>query len=307
MRYNSGGLFSVLLHLQPVESDLRNSLAQGRGTNYQAYAAFLNLLRQVDPVLSQYLHDKNARKPFTLSNLLENGQLSIGPIQPGRVYSLRLTCLDSDLFGVFIGRFLHFDQQSLTLRLGEITFKIVRIEGTTGIWSGHTSFKALYDKSSNTKDWQFDFASPTAFSQGEQDWGGRKFLVLPDPTYFFDSLANAWNCFAPPEVEQVELKELRDYVERYVVITQHAIQTAILPFKQHSQLGFTGRVIYRLMAPRGSNPTMTDWLNRLAALAFYSGVGYKTTMGLGQVRLIGPELTRPKLDAIPKVATSSLV
>lgn len=305
MRYNSGGLFSVLLHLQPVESDLRNSLAQGRGTNYQAYAAFLNLLRQVDPVLSQYLHDKNARKPFTLSNLLENGQLSAGPLRPGRGYSLRLTCLDSDLFEVFIGRFLHLDQQNLMLRLGEMTFRIVRIEGTTGVWTGRTSFKALYN-TPGAKDWQFDFASPTAFSQGEQDWGGRKFLVLPDPAYFFDSLANAWNCFAPPEVEQVDLKALRDYVEHYVVVTQHAIQTAVLPFKQHSQLGFMGRVSYRLMALPETNPGLADWLGRLAALALYSGVGYKTTMGLGQVRLLGSLQTRPKSDSTPKEAASLL-
>jgi CRISPR/Cas system endoribonuclease Cas6 (RAMP superfamily) len=61
-------------------------------------------------------------------------------------------------------------------------------------------------------------------------------------------------------------------------------------FSTHEQPGFVGTCTYQL---RGLNDkattttplTLLQQVYLLAQLAFYSGIGYKTAMGLGQARL----------------------
>ena len=57
----------------------------------------------------------------------------------------------------------------------------------------------------------------------------------------------------------------------------------MLRFRHSPQVGFVGRVTYRLMA---EDDAARCQLNALADLAFYSGVGMKTTMGMGQSRRV---------------------
>ncbi|NWJ47059.1 MAG: CRISPR-associated endoribonuclease Cas6 [Chloroflexi bacterium] len=276
-------LFSVLIHLRATAAGQINSFA-----GYLAHAAFLDLLRQVDPALSQTLHNLNQRKPFTLSSLLdlENGirQTEGGlKISPSRLYQLRLTSLSPEIFNTFTARFFSLDSSQLKVRVGEMLFQVVRIEGSgDSHWVGRNSFEQLAE-APQARAWTFQFASPTAFSLGEQDWGGRKFNLFPDPGNLFDSLAGGWNDFAPEGFLTIDKSELRQYVEKYLVVSGYHCQTELIQFKQHQQLGFTGQVSYKLMEKQPS-PTLLQTLNRLAALALYTGVGYKTTMGMGQVR-----------------------
>lgn len=43
------------------------------------------------------------------------------------------------------------------------------------------------------------------------------------------------------------------------------------------------------LASQMHDPANTAHLHRLLQLAFYTGIGYKTTHGLGQVRVLSPE------------------
>ncbi len=272
-------IFSVMLQLRPV-APMTGQIEAG----YQVHAAFLDLIRQADPLLSQQLHDMNQRKPFTVSPLLGPGRNSPG------VYRLRLTSLEASIFEAFISCFLNPGASSLKLRLGAAMFEVVRIEGSSAgnEWVGRSSFEQLA-MLPPASGWHFQFASPTAFSLGEQDWGGRKFAIFPEPGLVFDSLANRWAAFAPPGLPSLDLVELRQYVEKYVVVTGFSGQSEVLPLKHHSQLGFVGSASYRVLEKQPS-PEYTAILNTLAAFALYAGVGYKTTMGLGQVRAIANQV-----------------
>jgi len=276
-------VFSVLIHLQATAPDRSNgAVAPG----YQAHAAFLDLLRQADPVLSQNLHDLNQRKPFTLSSLLAGEPDGGTRSNRAKFYQLRLTSLEAGLFETFISRFLGLDASSLRLRLGEEYFQVSRIvgNGNSSRWVGRSSFEQL-SSVSPVRNWSFEFASPTAFSLGEQDWGGRKFVVFPDPGYVFDSLASCWNDFAPSGLLAIDKAALRQYIEKYVLVSSFKARTDLLNFKQHAQLGFVGTASYRLMEKQPS-PQFSQILSSLAEFALYTGVGYKTTMGMGQTRLV---------------------
>ena len=63
--------------------------------------------------------------------------------------------------------------------------------------------------------------------------------------------------------------------------------------RRHMQLGFVGRCTYDVRGPDEREKVTEEapltirqqiWL--LARFAFYCGIGYKTAMGMGQVRLI---------------------
>ena len=102
-----------------------------------------------------------------------------------------------------------------------------------------------------------------------------------------------WQEFAPPElVHLVQKERIERYVEdEGVVISDYDLKPHQVRFMQHVQPGFVGKCMYDL---RGPDETITEeapltvrqqlWL--LARLAFYCGIGYKTAMGMGQVRLM---------------------
>lgn len=271
---------SILIKLRPVSAGQLNSYA-----GYLAHAAFFDLLRQVDPIFSQTLHDIKGRKPFTLSSLTDNPlptNQSMLVVNPLKTYQLRLTSLAPAIFETFMQGFWKLDTTNLKIRLGNLLFQVLKVEGTSGDWVGRSSFEELSALPA-ARTWSLCFSSPTVFSLGEQDWGGRKFLLFPTPEFVFDNLANAWSEFAPTELATIDKPLLRQYVDKYVMVSGHNIQTALLYFKQHNQLGFTGQVTYRVMEKQPS-VEMTSLLNRLAAFALYAGIGYKTSMGMGQSR-----------------------
>ena len=86
----------------------------------------------------------------------------------------------------------------------------------------------------------------------------------------------------------------KERIERYVetdgvVIEDYDLRTHQVQFAQHPQRGFVGTCCYQLRGPdEATTPdaplTVRQQLLLLAQLAFYCGVGYKTPMGMGQVR-----------------------
>ncbi|MBV9231773.1 MAG: hypothetical protein JOZ18_20865, partial [Chloroflexi bacterium] len=103
-----GELFSMLLRLHPVEEGM---VAPGGGNMVQA--AFLDMVRQSDAGLAEWLHVPNRRRPYTLGllqgfNSLSERQLEEAMVKnqemrvmPGQVYWLRITMLDASVFGSF--------------------------------------------------------------------------------------------------------------------------------------------------------------------------------------------------------------
>ncbi|MBK8048914.1 MAG: CRISPR system precrRNA processing endoribonuclease RAMP protein Cas6 [Anaerolineales bacterium] len=66
-----------------------------------------------------------------------------------------------------------------------------------------------------------------------------------------------------------------------------ALAHRIICFSEAEPAGGVGRLQYRLLDDR--TPQNAAHFDRLLHLAFYAGIGYKTTHGLGQVRLLTPE------------------
>jgi CRISPR-associated endoribonuclease Cas6 len=297
MMEEQGELFSLLLRLHPREP---GQVTPGAGNQIQA--AFLDLIRQGDPALAEWLHTPNQRRPYALGLLqgfnhmtpaqLEEARIQqrLVAVQPGQIYWLRISLLDATLFRAFT-HCLITQSRDLTLRIGEARFEITRLlstpeaESTAQPWVGYSSFADLHQLQAAQKHYEFEFVTPTAFSMGQRTWG-KMLKVFPEPALVFESLARQWNLFAPAplHMEQHDLTPRRfaAWCEEQIIVNRYALETCYLPSSKFGQTGFQGKISYEVKG----NPSVAEArrLTSLARFAFFSGVGYKTTMGMGQAR-----------------------
>jgi CRISPR-associated endoribonuclease Cas6 len=272
-------LYSIVLTLVPTRK-----VTVGATVGHQAHAAFLKTVQESDAALAEALHLPDVPiRPFTVSPLL-----GVGPARDGRVRLspeetcyLRFTVLYPPIYERFMVRFLRSEGRPV-VRLGRAQLLIKEILVTPGShpWAGYASWAQLAAEARPEDEITLEFTSPTAFGFGQRAWG-KKVVVLPDPAPVFGSLIRSWNSLAPPPL-QVDKDALTTYLEEDVVIKRIGwLETRMQEFKHAPQVGFVGRVTYGLMA---DDDYARRACNALADLAFYAGVGMKTTMGMGQCR-----------------------
>jgi CRISPR-associated endoribonuclease Cas6 len=313
-----GELFALLLRLHPSKE---GQVIPGAGNQLQA--AFLDLVRQGDPQLSEWLHQPNQRRPYTLGLL--QGFNHLTPKQreeaitrqqpvtvlPGQTYWLRITMLDASIFSTF-AHVLISKAHALSVRLDDAHFTISRLlsspDPTTAAssWVAYSTFADLYALQSAQHLYQFEFATPTAFSKGQHAWG--KYLKLfPEPSLVFASLAKRWEDCAPIalRLERANLssRDIECWCEENVIVSQYTLSTSRVTGSHFGQTGFQGHVTYEV---KGS-PVAPEarWLSTLARFAFFSGVGYKTAMGMGQTRCTNVSLPAATSSVVDEEATGA--
>lgn len=305
-------LYALLIKLRPLEY---GTLMPFSGEF--VHAAWLNWIRDLAPDIAAMLHNGNQRRLFTCSSLqfplpaqklreAERGNIHL-PLHPEKVYTLRLTLLLGELFPLFYSLLTHASIKSSGsgnrpfLRLGKQAFLLEEVISTPEdncYWSGYASFSELVEKAralrlKPAESLTLEFATLTTFHRGLADSKyGKYYTLLPLPQFVFPWLARRWRELAPTElVDVIRQDQLERYIaEEGIIIDDHALQTHRVQFNRHPQRGFLGTCTYEL---RGSGEggvvpgelTIRHQLVLLSWLAFYTGVGYKTTMGMGQVRL----------------------
>ena len=271
-------LYAVVVNLIAT-TDGRVPLTQGA----LAHAAFLDLVRAADPDLADRLHESGSRQPFTISPLRElpgaHPDEDGYRLRAGDHAALRLTLLDPDLFLAFLKRLLAAGPE-LRLRIGDVTFAVESAIGAPGShpWAGYTTAGELRRAADTESRIRMCFASPTAVNLGSAGAAKQRMVLIPIPQYVFASLRGTWNRLTGDEIpigfeewvaECVFVREVRNW------------QTAVYQLKRGVHPGGYGDVTFEALDPA---PTFLRMLNRLADFAFYSGVGTKTTMGMGQAR-----------------------
>jgi len=263
-----------------------------------AHAAFLDIVRQVDPELSQKLHDtrgKGARQPFTVSPIMGMPKPRISEVflRAGWECWLRVTMLDDALFKTFIEYFMAHPSptfgrgaRSEGIRLGDAHFLVSEILTTPGShpWAGYITLEELQKRLEEPAPMSiaFELFSPTSFKLRDET-----IETIPYPKLAFGSLATAWKALTGENmVEAVE-----KYAGKNIRPALHRIERQALTLHNHPQLGSVGRVEYQRLDDEDT--PLARGLNLLADLAFYTGLGRKTAQGMGMARRIqqirGPE------------------
>ncbi len=266
-------LYSIILELSPT-----TNTTLPLTTGHQAHALFLDLIQHVDPTLSTRLHNEENYRPFTVSPLRGASEKdTMLFLRAGQIYFLRITLLDGGSLWQCLSQ--HFlASPNISLQLGQATFILSRVISTpsadmTG-WADYTDWQTLANTPARTII-TIQFDSPTAFSMGD-----RRFVLFPEPILLWNSLMRSWNHYAP-ECLHMDKEAVRDFIQNNVVISDYDLQTTTLYFPKYSQKGFIGTCTYQIKTDNGYASRITA----LANFARYAGVGYKTTMGMGQARI----------------------
>ena len=304
-------LYALLLKLRPLQQGTLMPF-----TGELVHGALLNWLRAAAPDVATWLHEGQKRRLFTCSSLhfsqpmqpslkAERENIHL-PLNPMKTYTVRLTFLLGELFPLFYNALMESKASEAGatsvpfIRLGKQLFLLEEVIFTNDDPTGWTNFtspanlveKAEYMRFSNDSVLTLEFGSLTAFSRGHARVGyGAHHLLFPLPQAVFQSLLRRWEDIAPAELARVVQRErIEQYIQDDgVIIVDYDLRTHHVKFTTHQQPGFIGLCKYHLRGPdEATTPeaplTVRQQILLLAQLAFYSGVGYKTTMGLGQAR-----------------------
>jgi CRISPR-associated endoribonuclease Cas6 len=305
-------LYAMLLKLRPLQ---QGTLMPFSGE--LVHGAFLSWLHTSAPDVASWLHDGQKRRLFTCSSLQFSQPISPSvkaerenihlPLNPQKTYTVRITLLLGDLFPLFHTALTQFSASGMGgaalpfIQLGKQLFLLEEVilskDDPTG-WTGFTSLTSIVEKAQKTyfgKNAAFtlEFGSLTTFSRGSSKNGyGTHHVMVPLPLFVFQNLLRRWEDIAPADLAGVIQKErLEQYLqEDGAIIIDYDFKAHHTHFTTHVQRGFFGNCTYQLRGPDEKTTaeaplTLRQQLYVLAQMAFYSGIGYKTAMGLGQARL----------------------
>ena len=297
---------SLVLNLLP-HSPIPPQFLTGR----HLHALFLNLVSSVDRQLGDYLHEAKADKAFTLSPLQvvrsqESGVRSrrgsfypdicfptnqsdkpartgvrnqnhtlqwehTKPIPGGTPCWWRISLLDDTLFGKLTQLWLNLNPEH-PWHLGPADLHITSILGTpqsTQPWANACTYAQLYEQASDCdRQIDFSFCTPTAFRQSKFD------CALPTRELVFNSLINRWNQYSGIELPKTLVE--------YIFPSFFDIRTEVVADSRSKFIGCVGAMNFRILGD--VEPLVIKQINALADFALYSGVGRKTTMGMGMIR-----------------------
>jgi CRISPR-associated endoribonuclease Cas6 len=309
----SSRIYALLLKLRPLT---KGTLMPFSGE--LVHGAWIRWLREISPEVAQHLHNGGKRRLFTCSSVQfpfpqdrllraqkENVHL---PLAERQSHTIRLTLLSGYLFPLLYEMIIAMNKGSLfpestVIEIGKQRFVLDAMisspEDASG-WTGYTTYEELValaqcQRFTATHSFSLEFASLTTFHRllttGKKY--GAYYAQIPLPHYIFPGLAKRWHELAPPELASFIQKErIETYIaEEGIIIDDYQMQTHHVHFSEYVQRGFIGTCRYLMRgpdeAPSAEAPlTIRQQMQLLAWFAFYTGVGYKTTMGMGQTRLI---------------------
>lgn len=242
-----------------------------------AHALLLRLIHERDAKLADALHDRETLKPFTCTTLVggkrqeQNSRLYL-PDEPAW---LRFTGMETAV-SAQLQALAESPPTAVELDGHKFLVQSATVNSAEHPWAGHTSYEALGSPYLLAHQFpenkiRLAFYSPTTFRRQGQSH------PVPLPGWVFGSLLDRWNAFGKVQVA----KEMRRYADECMAMSRYRLKTRAVPLKENVvQMGCVGRVEYVCL---NKDKYWVSIVNMLADFSFYSGIGYQTTVGLGQV------------------------
>jgi CRISPR-associated endoribonuclease Cas6 len=268
-------LLSTVLTLEAPEAGELDPF-QGRAM----HALFLELVQRANRARATGLHDADAIKPFTVSNLIglrvpEGGHRAT--IQAGATFRWRVTTFETGLSALWRDALLPALPARLTI--GDVPFAVRgwTANGDEDGWAGTSTYAELTRRYTLSErppgPWiNLRFASPTAFRSGGVH------VPLPIPSLMLGHWLEKWNAFSPLALHP----DVRSFAEEQVVVNRYDLHTEPVHFGDAMIIGFVGQCS---LTVRHDDPYWRRIPHLLAAYSFWCGTGHRTTQGLGQTRV----------------------
>ncbi|MBD2184614.1 CRISPR-associated endoribonuclease Cas6 [Planktothrix sp. FACHB-1355] len=256
----SFNLYAIVVQLGAVD---RGYLPQTLGR--AIHAQVLQWLNKGDPNVAEFVHESQ-ESPISLSGLIGNRRPS--GIRPGDEFYFRISLLNGSLIDPLLSGIEQWGNEPITL--GKFTFTIKGFYSLPGThpWVGSADYGMLAKLPNSANEITLEFLSPTSFKQTQY------IQPFPLPELVFFSLQRRWNFFAP---EALKI----DAISWQSLVCAYQLETHALKMEGGAEIGAKGWVKYRF--PDAEQARIA---NILAHFAFFAGVGRKTSMGMGQTKLI---------------------
>jgi CRISPR-associated endoribonuclease Cas6 len=210
--------------------------------------------------------------PIAISTLWTRNR-PIGDILPISKYEscrFRVSALDQESFDRVSAPFFMMLAANGGIRLGDIEFlvseaKILDEENDLA------SYSDLYEDIGDRVT--IRFISPTIYKENGLD------VLLPDASLVYGNLWRKWKAFSDYHIDDSVYEEMMDKLS----LSKVNIRPKMWRFPNGTQKGFMGSAMFTLAKAGSSEARML--FGGLSRLAFFGGVGLKTTLGLGQCRV----------------------
>jgi len=262
-------LASIVLMLQPIK-DSAIKVSHGES----AYVSALNIIGNLDPDLERDIHDSTDAKPLTVSPVWEaprDGNILL--LRSDKTYKWRLTGLNEYISKCLLKNYNAID----TLWIDNATFKVVNVfaDNDSDPNAGQSSYMDMLDYWNNIdppKTFTLKFLSPTTFRDGNIE------KPFPIPELVFGSLINTWNAHSPYELSYSK-SDLKDMI----LLSNWRGETRSVILEGQNIPCFTGKFTYQAIE---NISEIRRFIGLLSDYAFFAGVGWQTTRGLGQAQII---------------------
>lgn len=189
----------------------------------------------------------------------------------GNVYEWTINLLTERAiknFGLFFNR-PNFEKLNLNA-LSDATIKVLDIKIEE--FSESALANLFYNEDTNNS-WEIEILTPTAFKRDGE------YFYFPDPKLIIQSAMIKYSTAF--EGETIFDQTMLDEMMRYIRVTNFKIRSK--PFYVHGNYvpGFVGKLSLKVT----KNNTLARYIHQLLRFAEYSGIGIKSTMGMGAVNL----------------------
>lgn len=231
--------------------------AETRLPSGSAYRMYAWLLEQIDTEYGEQLHEQG-EKPISQYTMFDRTTKN-----HYWVVNL-LTAEIAELIEPILRDAKHVNLHDLTVELSDVT--VTRFETTAEF--------IQYVKNMDYTAWQtVQFMSPTAFKQN-----GR-YAIMPSEQLFLHSVVQKWNTYCGDF--PIDDEDALEMLASGIHITSYRLKSTRYQMKQMFVPGFLGEVRFEARLA----PPMQELWKLLLSFAAYSGIGIKTTLGMGGVSL----------------------
>ncbi|GAB6190135.1 hypothetical protein JCM30566_18780 [Marinitoga arctica] len=238
---------------------------------------FFNVLKKANEEVSKKLHQNFNNKAFTVSSFLGKKVDEPVSIIKNKRYYIRVTFLDEKIFNLFTVTMFKNKIFKEEINIENIKFSILRVifDKEQSKWAGVLSVDEMLSKKEYSNKIELKFYTPTLFKIGD------KHLRYPDEEKIYTGLLNKFNKYSESKINE----SIKDEFSGIKIINKNIRRKRVFISNFYLE-GFVGNVEFEIPP---ENIELIKVVNILSEFAFYAGVGYKTTMGMGQVKRVNNE------------------
>ncbi|MAT45267.1 MAG: hypothetical protein CL609_23305 [Anaerolineaceae bacterium] len=263
---------------------------------------FLNQIGLFEPDLSEILHKGNSLRPYTVSPIFAGSKIARS-LKTGDYCWLRITTLSQEFSEFIEHKFIKEMQSIIKITNAELNNPGLLLELQSDknhsgkLWEFDDNYQSLLTSAFQDKNnkIELNFYTPTSIKVSDTESGIEKDLPLPIPDLIFKNLIDTWEQFSSIKLPT----NLREFIRIYVAVNEHRISTQRCIFSSNKNdsygeraiVGFVGNVKLIFLPPKNKeikNDTSEyiTFTKALASFGQYCGVGHRTPIGFGQMKIM---------------------